>query len=108
MKPGDPIDPTANVLALVQAAVKRLDDLREADIRRVNEVETIRFLHIDSQLKNLHERIDRQDNLFPERLAELERSRYTGEGKSGLTMVLLIMTSGLVGSIVTILIQRLF
>lgn len=40
-----PIDPTANVLALVQASVKRLDDLREAETRRVNEQLDLRARH---------------------------------------------------------------
>lgn len=36
---GNPvIDPTANVLQLVQAAIARLDDLREVGLRHVNEI----------------------------------------------------------------------
>lgn len=31
------VDPTANVLSLVEAAVKRLDDLRAAETRRIDE-----------------------------------------------------------------------
>lgn len=38
-------DPTANVLALVDAAVRRLNDLHEAEMRRVNEVMTLRADH---------------------------------------------------------------
>jgi len=33
-----PIDPTANVLLLVEAATKRLDDLREVEVRRMNDL----------------------------------------------------------------------
>lgn len=36
---GDPVvDPTKNVIALVHAAVKRLDDLRVAESRRIDEI----------------------------------------------------------------------
>jgi hypothetical protein len=40
MSNGDPrtIDPTANVLMLVEAAVRRLDDLRAAEVRRIDDL----------------------------------------------------------------------
>lgn len=50
------IDPTANVLALVEAAVHRLDDLREADSRRLTELADMRALH-ENQLSRLREKL---------------------------------------------------
>jgi hypothetical protein len=41
---GRPIDPTANVMALVAAAVQRIDDLRAAEIRRMDDVLRV---HVD-------------------------------------------------------------
>lgn len=38
-------DPTKNVLQLVEAAVKRLDDLREADTKHVKELMQVRADH---------------------------------------------------------------
>lgn len=51
-KPNHPdyIDPTANVIILVDLAVKRLDDLREAEIRRMNDVRLVDGRRIDEQL----------------------------------------------------------
>jgi hypothetical protein len=43
------VDPTDNVLSLVEAAVKRLDDLREAESRRVNELRESESRRIDEQ-----------------------------------------------------------
>lgn len=43
---GGPVaDPTANVLSLVEAAVKRLDDLRVAEMRRVDDLAALRESH---------------------------------------------------------------
>lgn len=43
---GDPVpDPTSNVLSLVEAAVKRLDDLRIETNRRVDEISRLRAEH---------------------------------------------------------------
>ena len=39
---GPVIDPTENVLAVIESAVKRQDDLREAEMRRVNQIEALR------------------------------------------------------------------
>jgi len=45
-KTGGPVvDPTQNVLDLVEAAVKRLDDLRVADARHANQLAAVRAEH---------------------------------------------------------------
>ena len=42
----DPVvDPTQNVLDLVEAAIKRQDDLRDAELSHVKELATVRALH---------------------------------------------------------------
>jgi hypothetical protein len=47
---GDPvIDPTANVLQLVEAAVMRLNDLRQAEIRRVDDLRNAESRRVDEQ-----------------------------------------------------------
>jgi len=46
---GPVIDPTANVISLTEAAVKRLDDLRDAESRRVNELREAESRRIDEQ-----------------------------------------------------------
>jgi hypothetical protein len=52
------IDPTANVLALVEAAVKRLDDLRAAEVTRINDVMELRSYY-DKKLNDAEaKRID--------------------------------------------------
>jgi hypothetical protein len=52
------IDPTQNVLDLVEAAIKRQDDLREMDARHVREIITIRADY-DQKLREAEsERID--------------------------------------------------
>lgn len=40
-------DPTANVLALVDAAVTRLDDLHKAEMRRIDEMLAMQFEYIE-------------------------------------------------------------
>lgn len=40
-----PIDPTANVLLLVEAAVKRQDDLRDLEARHAREIADLRSQH---------------------------------------------------------------
>lgn len=44
---GPAYDPTPNVLALVDAAVKRLDDLRAAEMRRMDDLHNAEFRRID-------------------------------------------------------------
>jgi hypothetical protein len=41
------IDPTLNVIALVTATIKRIDDLREAESKRVNELLQVRDQHYE-------------------------------------------------------------
>lgn len=41
------IDPTQNVLQLVEAAIKRQDDLRDAEARHVREIADLRELHAE-------------------------------------------------------------
>lgn len=46
---GPTVDPTQNVLDLVLAAVKRIDDLREAETRRVNDLRLAESRRVDEQ-----------------------------------------------------------
>ncbi|MFA4834892.1 MAG: hypothetical protein WC749_02305 [Dehalococcoidia bacterium] len=51
-------DPTANVLDLVKEAVKRLDDLREAETRRANEMLKTHFAYTQQLSEAEAKRID--------------------------------------------------
>lgn len=56
---GNPvIDPTANVLSLVGAAMERQDDLREAESRRVDELALVRASHSQELAGKESQRID--------------------------------------------------
>jgi cobalamin biosynthesis Mg chelatase CobN len=56
---GNPvIDPTQNVLDLVEAAIKRQDDLREAESRHVRELATLRAEYQEELRKAETERIN--------------------------------------------------
>jgi DNA polymerase III delta prime subunit len=46
-----PVDPTANVLALVEAAVRRLDDLRAAEVRRIDDLRAAEVRRIDDLME---------------------------------------------------------
>jgi|SRR5580704_10168254 hypothetical protein len=52
------LDPTANVLDLVAAAITRQDDLREAEAQRVNELATLRAFYEGELRKAESARID--------------------------------------------------
>lgn len=75
---GPVVDPTANVLALVKAAVQRLDDLRSSENRRIDDLRALESSRID-QLRAAESR--RSDELaklrseFEDRLALAESSR---------------------------------
>lgn len=48
----DPVvDPTANVLLLIEAAVKRIDDLRAAEIRRTDELRMAESRRVDEEMR---------------------------------------------------------
>lgn len=64
---GAVIDPTANVLSLVEAAVKRLDDLRTADTRRQDDLRKQAEKHAAEVL--------RLTSAFQEQLREAEAKR---------------------------------
>lgn len=57
-KTGNPIDPTKNVLQLVEAAVKRADDLAAAEARRVNEIMDLRAEYTEKLSLAESKRID--------------------------------------------------
>lgn len=52
------VDPTANVLSLVEAAVKRLDDLRLAEMVRVDQLAALRAEHAKELASAESKRID--------------------------------------------------
>jgi hypothetical protein len=55
---GPVIDPTKNVIDKVEDAVKRQDDLREAESRHIREIGKIREEHTLAMMKKESERID--------------------------------------------------
>ena len=75
---GTTIDPTANVIALTEAANKRQDDLRAAESRRVDEQAALRAAYEEKLRTAESRRIDEQANLRAEyedklRTAEAQR-----------------------------------
>jgi hypothetical protein len=83
-----PIDPTKNVLDLVQAAIRRQDDLRDAETRRINELamqrryyeEIIEGMRANS-LKLLAEQLREHKADSGGRTALLEQFRWETGGK---------------------------
>jgi len=75
------IDPTANVLKLVEEAVKRLDDLSaqmryyESELRKLNE----KWMESKDQALAL------QNKTFENRIAEVGRIQYEFQGRSRVT-----------------------
>ena len=104
--PGQIIDPTKNVLDLVHGEVKRLDDLRaennrriDSEIAHIKEVVELHAVHakeaaaqqqastsslervVDSTAKTLATQSSTMMSVIEGRLAALERSSYEGKGK---------------------------
>jgi hypothetical protein len=102
-----PIDPTKNVLDLVEAAIRRQDDLRAAETRRVNELAELKEKHdrivadiLTEQVKSTSQlistQLDRLTTTMTERIAALERFRWEVGGKQqGIGTVVLAITTGL-------------
>jgi len=72
------IDPTANVLKLVEEATKRTDDLRVAESHRVDDLRKMSTKHIKQIMKihlNYEDKLRQQDEKHAEdlRLAEAKR-----------------------------------
>jgi hypothetical protein len=152
-------DPTANVMALVEAAVNRLDDLHAANMRRIDEqleshidhakqladaeakrIDAIRAVDVGAAavdrekataqaavlatqvltsaetLRTLvastaQTQAQQQAQLFSpilDRLSLLEKSQYESKGRSGISAPLLMMIAGIVGAIISFLVQRMF
>jgi hypothetical protein len=75
------IDPTANVLKLVEGEVKRLNDLRDMQIDYDKRLDEMQSKWMDS--KDAAQAL--QNKTFESRIAEVERVQYEGKGKTGVT-----------------------
>jgi hypothetical protein len=89
---GPTVDPTKNVLDLVQAAIKRQDDLRDAETRRVNELaaqkqtfdlELAKVLRANQDAAStlLATQLKEVKNDLSDRTAKLEQFRWETGGK---------------------------
>jgi len=87
-----PIDPTKNVLDLVQAAIKRQDDLRDAETRRINELAAQKLMfdlelakvlraNQDAASTLLATQLKEVKNDLSDRTAKLEQFRWESGGK---------------------------
>lgn len=97
------IDPTKNVLDLVQAAIKRQDDLRDAETRRINELaaqkqtfdlELAKVLRANQDAAStlLATQLKEVKNDLSDRTAKLEQFRWETGGKtSGTNLVAYII-----------------
>lgn len=90
---GVPIDPTKNVLDLVQAAIQRQDDLRDAETRRVNELAAQKLMfdlelakvlraNQDAASTLLATQLKEVKNDLSDRTAKLEQFRWESGGRS--------------------------
>lgn len=68
------IDPTANVLSLVEAAVKRLNDLREADLKRGDDIRQIE-VRCETEVSTLREKLQEAESRRIDALNLAERNR---------------------------------
>lgn len=86
------IDPTKNVLDLVQAAIQRQDDLRDAETRRVNELAAQKLMfdlelakvlraNQDAASTLLATQLKEVKNDLSDRTAKLEQFRWESGGK---------------------------
>lgn len=99
------IDPTKNVLDLVQAAIKRQDDLRDAETRRINELAAQKLMfdlelakvlraNQDAASTLLATQLKEVKNDLSDRTAKLEQFRWETGGKSqGTASIILGITT---------------
>lgn len=97
------IDPTANVIKLVEETVKRFDDLRkkesmfieklrETDIKRLDDLriaesksnETLRVL-VETTARNIAESLKSTENSLSNRILSVEKAQYENKGKEGMS-----------------------
>ena len=104
---GSPIDPTKNVLDLVNAAMQRQDDMREAETRRINELaaqkltfdlELAKILRAnqDAAATLLATQLKEVKNDLSDRTSKLEQFRWETGGKSqGISSIILGIATAL-------------
>jgi hypothetical protein len=94
---GTQIDPTKNVLDLVQAAIKRQDDLRDAETRRLNELAAQKLMfdlelakvlraNQDAASTLLATQLKEVKNDLSDRTAKLEQFRWESGGQRSLIL----------------------
>lgn len=113
---GKPIDPTKNVLDLVQAAIQRQDDLRDAETRRLNELAAQKLMfdlelakvlraNQDAASTLLATQLKEVKNDLSDRTSKLEQFRWETGGKSqgvSATGAFVISTIGLIIAVGTL------
>jgi hypothetical protein len=120
---GTPIDPTKNVLDLVQAAIQRQDDLRDAETRRLNELagqkltfdlELAKILRAnqDAAATLLATQLKEVKNDLSDRTSKLEQFRWESGGKSqgvsatGAFIVSMLSTVIAVGTLLVLVLRH--
>lgn len=115
---GAPIDPTKNVLDLVDSAMQRQDDLRAAETERINQLaaQTLVFTrelasvlraNQDAASKLLADQLKEVKNDVSERVSKLEQFRWESGGKSqgvSATGAFVISTIGLIIAVGTLIV----
>jgi uncharacterized protein (DUF3084 family) len=120
---GTPIDPTKNVLDLVQAAIQRQDDLRDAETRRLNELAAQKLMfdlelakvlraNQDAASTLLATQLKEVKNDLSDRTAKLEQFRWESGGKSqgvsstGAFLISMLSTVIAVGTLLVLVIRH--
>ena len=106
-------DPTSNVVAALEQAVKRQDDLRIAETRRIDQLMELRAQYAISQAGVLAAQVSASAEpirvliaAMAERLSSLERSKSEDRGSSGVTSPLITVAVAAVVGIVVFLIEH--
>jgi len=119
------IDPTANVLSLVEAANKRQDDLRIAEARRVDEQMELRAYYTeklaDAEAKRLdairlvdvgavslaNEKAGAQAAVLAKQVSESALALSLTAGAKGVSTPLLLSIAAIAGGLISFVIQRI-
>jgi hypothetical protein len=108
-----PIDPTKNVLDVIEAAMQRQDDLRDAETRRINELAAQKLMfdlelakvlraNQDAASTLLATQLKEVKNDLSDRTAKLEQFRWESGGKSQSTGSIWGYIMGSIGLLLTL------